>query len=62
MWNFLEKEIFNDKMLEDCAPCSGGQLAFLLDPEHQGEGGSLQSVVPVLDTVGCSKEHVAANL
>ena len=41
-------------MLEDCEPCSGGQLAFLLDAEHQGEGGSLQSVVPVLDAVGGS--------
>ena len=41
-------------MLEDSAPCSGGQLAFLVDPEHQGEGGSLQSVIPVLDAVGGS--------
>ena len=44
------------------APCSGGQLAFLLHAEQQGEGGPLKSFVPVLDAMGGREEHVAPNL
>ena len=61
MWNFLEKEKLKDS-LKKTAPCSGGQLAFLLHAEQQGEGGPLKSFVPVLDAMGGREEHVAPNL
>ena len=49
-------------MIKDCAPCSGGQLAFPVHAKEESERAPLKSFVPLLDTVGRRQEQVASNL